>query len=545
MIHLFHLTIGRWRRAGRIAALVLASAALLTGSNAAGQPAEVPSHDEHMVTVPRLAGRTAVDAILRLARTGLAAALGEPEESSTVPAGRVIRSIPAAGERVERGSWVQYVLSRGPPPGVAVPQLAGRTETEAVGLLARVGLNAAPGAPEGSSAVPAGRVIRSAPAAGTRVGRGSLVRYILSRGVLMVTVPQLAGRTEAEATASLAEAGLGAVADAPEESSAVPAGRVIRSVPAAGVRVERSSQVRYVLSRGVPMVAVPPLTGLDEPRATMLLRQNGLAGTPGAAEESSAVPAGRVIRSVPAAGTRIRQGSIVQYVLSRGVLTVTVPSLAGRTEREAIALLEDAGLVAAADAPEESSAVPAGRVIRSVPAAGAPVRLGSQVRYVLSRDALMVPVPRLEGLEEGEAIASLERAGLIGARDESETSEAFGAGQVVRSSPPGGEQVRRGSRVRYVLSLGSVEPPPRNLIDRLLEDPLSVLLALLVAAVVATAVVAKFLMPQRPKFAVRLASPPRGKVAWGEPPALAFDVRVDPPKASIRLLPADPDEEGA
>gem|GEM_PF-4303986 len=542
MIHAIQLTIGRWRGAGRIAALVLASAALLTGPTAAGQRTDVPSYDERMVTVPQLAGRTAADAIVRLALTGLGAALGEREESSTVPAGRVIRSVPAAGERVERGSWVQYILSRGPPPGVTVPQLAGRTETEAVGLLARVGLNAASGAPEVSSAVPAGRVIRSAPASGARVGRGSLVRYTLSRGVLMATVPQLAGRTEAEATASLAEAGLGAGADAPEDSSAVPAGRVIRSVPAAGARVGRGSLVHYIVSRGVPMVAVPPLVGLDEPRATTLLRQNGLAGTPGAPEESSAVPAGRVIRSVPAAGARVRRGSIVQYVLSRGVLMVTVPSVAGRTEREAIALLEDAGLVAAADASEESPAVPAGRVIRSVPAAGAPVRRGSQVRYVLSRDALMVPVPQLAGRAETEATALLERVGLIGTRAESEASEVFGAGQVIRSSPAGGEQVNRGSQVHYVLSLGP-PPDPENPILRWLNDNLAVLIALL-GGILAVALAVKFVIPRRPRFSVELAGPPRSKAVWGRPPELAFDVRFDPPKASLRIR-ADPDEEGA
>jgi eukaryotic-like serine/threonine-protein kinase len=81
-----------------------------------------------MVTVPDVTGMATADAKTAVIAAGLTAGIVLPIHSSTVPAGMIICTSPAAGTSIEIGSRVIFTASLGPepnPPPVTVPDVTG------------------------------------------------------------------------------------------------------------------------------------------------------------------------------------------------------------------------------------------------------------------------------------------------------------------------------------------------------------------------------------------------------------------------------------
>ena len=91
-------------------------------------------------TVPELRGKQASEAESALADAGLSGSASE-EYSDDVPEGQVISQSIDPGEKVEKGTTVSYVVSRGPETKyVNVPGLGGYKEAEARARLENAGL---------------------------------------------------------------------------------------------------------------------------------------------------------------------------------------------------------------------------------------------------------------------------------------------------------------------------------------------------------------------------------------------------------------------
>jgi beta-lactam-binding protein with PASTA domain len=123
-----------------------------------------------------------------------------------VPNGSAVRTDPPAGTSVSRGARVTLVVSGGPAPRM-VPDLTGRPRADAVATLSGLKLRITEAEDEFSDDVPAGAVIRTDPAAGKRVSRGSTVQIVLSRGPEKVPVPSVIGKPLAQAKRQLEAAG--------------------------------------------------------------------------------------------------------------------------------------------------------------------------------------------------------------------------------------------------------------------------------------------------------------------------------------------------
>ncbi|WP_308215222.1 Stk1 family PASTA domain-containing Ser/Thr kinase, partial [Pseudarthrobacter sulfonivorans] len=155
----------------------------------------------------------------------------------TVPAGTAIGTDPAAGTSVDPNAEVILNISDG-PAAVKVPDnLPGQTEAAARDILRQTGLVGAPSTTETNSAtVPRGRVITTSPAPGQTVAPGSTVEIVVSTG--KVAMPELRGRTRAEAEAALKDLGL--VPNVQEvENSEVEAGRVTDQSDPANAAVDQ------------------------------------------------------------------------------------------------------------------------------------------------------------------------------------------------------------------------------------------------------------------------------------------------------------------
>ena len=82
-----------------------------------------------------------------------------------------------------------------------------------------------------------------------------------------ITVPSVAGQTQAAATASLTTAGLTVGTVTTASSSTVATGSVISQNPLSGAKVAPGSAVSLVVSSGVAQVSVPSVTGQNAGRS--------------------------------------------------------------------------------------------------------------------------------------------------------------------------------------------------------------------------------------------------------------------------------------
>ena len=100
----------------------------------------------------------------------------------------------------------------------------------------------------------------------------------------------------------------------------------------------------------------------------------------------------------------------------------------------------------------EDSSEPEGSVVRSDPAPGTSVVVGTEVRLVVSNGNL-ARVPDVVGTALGDALTALKRAGLGSTQRFVDSTQPQGT--VVRTDPAAGSEVARGTVVAVSASCGS------------------------------------------------------------------------------------------
>lgn len=166
-----------------------------------------------------------------------------------VEKGNVARQDPEAGTIVPRWSNVNVVISSGSDKvDVSALGIEGLDEEEARQILEDQKLTVV-SASEESDTVEAGKVIRYEP---EKVPEAGAVTLYISTGphVDRVAVPQIAGKTEEEAIAMLAEAGLSPGDTTVEPSDTVPRGSIISQSGGENGQIEAGGKISYVVSSG-------------------------------------------------------------------------------------------------------------------------------------------------------------------------------------------------------------------------------------------------------------------------------------------------------
>jgi eukaryotic-like serine/threonine-protein kinase len=213
------------------------------------------------VRVPSLAGLPPKQVVNRLEDRDLTADL-EERPSETVDAGLAIRSVPGAGEVVERGEQIKVFISTGPEL-VAVPNVVGLSREAAEDRISDAGLS--PGEiAEQESPESENEVIGQDPAAGSEVERDTTVNLTVSTGIETVDVPNVIGIGAGDAAAQLRADGLVPIQREVEVTDPAQDRQVIDQRPAAGAEVEKGRQVVIVVG-----VFVEPdiITPGEEPQA--------------------------------------------------------------------------------------------------------------------------------------------------------------------------------------------------------------------------------------------------------------------------------------
>ena len=172
------------------------------------------------------------------------------EFSDEIEKNMVIRTEPAAGTSVTAETTVTIFVSKGrEPKEIAMPNLLGKTEADATAALLKVGLIVGEITPI-ESTYPVGQVVFQEIPAKSMVLEGTVINLQISKGSGMAIVPDLLGKTEAEAVALLNSADLRKGSVTPVYSSK-PAGTIVTQNVVAGTEVDKNTAISFSISLGV------------------------------------------------------------------------------------------------------------------------------------------------------------------------------------------------------------------------------------------------------------------------------------------------------
>jgi len=205
-----------------------------------------------------------------------------------------------------------------------------------------------------------------------------LVLWLLQRGPKTADVPNLVGERVVQAQRDALARGFTLKTVA--RTASAPAGTVLDQAPQPGADLQRHSQLMAVVSSGRAQVSVPDVAGLKLTAAQKVLTTAHLT------VQSKVVPSPKpqdtVLSQDPPAGTRVASGSSVTLTVAKGPALVTVPALQGLTQANAVAAIQNAGLVPVVI--QVPSSQPPGTVIAQDPARDQKVQRGSKVRINVS-----------------------------------------------------------------------------------------------------------------------------------------------------------------
>ncbi|NNH72174.1 Stk1 family PASTA domain-containing Ser/Thr kinase [Nocardia uniformis] len=254
-------------------------------------------------------------------------------------------------------------------------------------------------------------------------------------------VPATAGLDKDRAIAAIEDAGFTAeVRD--KASDTIPVGNVVGTDPSAGSKVTKGSTVAVLISNGKPRV--PTVQGGEDVNTVkQAIRDAGLTPVD-AGEVSSTAAKGTVAKVDPAPGTVLPMGANVKVFKSKGSEPVKLPDVRGKTEEEARAALETAGIAVSGTRSEFDSKIKGGQVAGTDPAAGTTLDSGSGVVLIISNS---VEVPGLLGDTVSDARRELEALGLtVSVRQLTQNDSSI----IISQSSVPGAKVEPGSSITLV-----------------------------------------------------------------------------------------------
>ncbi|MDA3039006.1 MAG: Stk1 family PASTA domain-containing Ser/Thr kinase [Actinomycetota bacterium] len=267
---------------------------------------------------------------------------------------------------------------------IPVPNVVGETKESAERLLREAGF--VPNAVyELKPDVPVDEVFEQSPEQSEEALEDSTVTIKVSQAAETVTLTEVRGLTEEEATSILTALGL-RIDYKREADDLVPEGTVISMNPLPG-EVNPEALITLTISTGPAEIEVPQLAGLTVQEASNLLGQRTLPNPLVVPEPSATVTKGLVIRSDPEAGTAVSRDRQITLYVSDGPETALVPPVVGLTQAAAEQAIINRGFtprVEFVDVPFGSD--DDGKVTAQDPAANTKLEKGAEVIIRVGRE---------------------------------------------------------------------------------------------------------------------------------------------------------------
>lgn len=187
------------------------------------------------------------------------------------------------------------------------------------------------------------------------------------------------GMTEDEASSALKKAGV-SYEIVYESSDDAEEGDVIKQSVKEGEKIPSTEKVKITVCKEGDL-EIPSVVGMDGDSAIQTLKDKGFKANR-TFEYSADVAEGKVINQTPTGVGK--KGDTITIVVSAGIQSVQVPSLANKTQQEAANELAAVGLQVGNVTTEYSDNYAAGRVIRQSVTQGKTVDAGTAVDLVIS-----------------------------------------------------------------------------------------------------------------------------------------------------------------
>lgn len=206
--------------------------------------------------IPRVVGMDFDKASADLEKAGFHALKGQTRFHKTTPEGIVLEQDPPAGSVQKRGAEVTLVVSAG-QANATVPEVRGVTQQQAQVAIENAGFTFG-SISQQTSDEPRGAVIASDPPPGTTLDLPATVSITLSQGPASVQVPDLTGRTLADARSALEQLGLHLGGTSRDTSSFMPENTVLSQAPSPGSTVSAGASVNLRVSQFPPPPRLAP-----------------------------------------------------------------------------------------------------------------------------------------------------------------------------------------------------------------------------------------------------------------------------------------------
>lgn len=200
--------------------------------------------------------------------------------------------------------------------------------------------------------------------------------------------------------------------------------------------------------------SVPGVIGRPVDEAIKLLADAGLLGKKSDTRTDKQYPEGTVVVQNPPAGTVVKFGRGVYLTVSGGEPMVSVPSLRGRSLRDATFALERFGLVLGNARYEVSEEYPQGTIIDQDTPENTVVPAGRVIAVVVSqgKSADQVPVPDVIKKSFSEAERIIIQAGLRIGNITYQINTELLPNTVIEQFPKTGELVPSGRAIDLVVA---------------------------------------------------------------------------------------------
>jgi serine/threonine-protein kinase len=246
--------------------------------------------------------------------------------SLTTQFGLVFRQDPSAGGKpVPRGSNVTIWVSTGLPKAT-VPNLVGKSATDAAAELAHLDLKA--DVHQVPNDQPAGTVLAQDPKPGVKLPVGQSVRINVSKGPQPVSVPSVINEPIDQASSELQALGFHVSTNFVDSNQ--PANTVIDQNPSSGTSIGKGSTVTLTVSKGPKTTPVPDVTSYDLTLAQQTLQASGFRSHVTYQDVADPSQDGVVLSQSPVGGTQGKPRTTVELTVGRATggdtSTLTTPT---------------------------------------------------------------------------------------------------------------------------------------------------------------------------------------------------------------------------
>lgn len=215
---------------------------------------------------------------------------------------------------------------------------------------------------------------------------------------------------------------------------------------------------------GTKEVTVPDLQGKEYDEAITEILNLGLVVGKTIKIEDDKIPEGKVIKTNPIAGRKVKEGASIDIYQSSGQNTVTLENYVGKNIGEVEPVLEDMKFKDIVVTEAYNDNFEPGTIITQNPVMNSEVIPGDTViELTVSKGSNQISLKDLTGYSKAGLKDYANESGLKIEIEKEEYHSSIPEGQVISQSPSAHSKVNKGSTVKVTLSKGKEDVPPKTI----------------------------------------------------------------------------------